>query len=296
MIYSIENQHLKIEVNSTGAQLYSVYSKKTDTEYLWQGNPAYWSGRAYNLFPFIGRRYNNIFKYNGHEYESRTHGLARYFEFALETRSARKLVFLLKSNSFTLREYPFEFEYRVTFELKDSELLVKQEALNTDKKEMICAFGGHPGINVPFGAGSFEDCYLEFREKTAVKRRTLALGDRYMSGEEESFPLIDGVKLTLNHGLFEHDAIILANTCRYVMLKSEKEDRYVAMRYNDFKYIGFWHAMPHSAKDAPFVCLEPWSALPARDGVIETLEEIPDMTHIAPGKTATCSFTLEIHE
>ena len=40
MIYSIENKILKIAVDTSGAQLQSVYSKKTDTEYLWQGDPS----------------------------------------------------------------------------------------------------------------------------------------------------------------------------------------------------------------------------------------------------------------
>ena len=67
MIYSIENEQLKIAVNSLGAQLYSVYSKKSDTEYLWQGNPEFWKDRAHNLFPFIGRMYDGIFHYEGKE-------------------------------------------------------------------------------------------------------------------------------------------------------------------------------------------------------------------------------------
>ena len=67
MIYSIENKILKIAVDTSGAQLQSVYSKKTDTEYLWQGDPSYWSGRAYNLFPTIGRMYKNTYTYEGQE-------------------------------------------------------------------------------------------------------------------------------------------------------------------------------------------------------------------------------------
>ena len=51
MIYSIENKILKATVDTSGAQLQSIYSKATETEYLWQGDPAYWAGRAYNLFP-----------------------------------------------------------------------------------------------------------------------------------------------------------------------------------------------------------------------------------------------------
>ena len=38
MYYEIENSALKIGVETAGAQLKTIYSKKTDTEYLWQGD------------------------------------------------------------------------------------------------------------------------------------------------------------------------------------------------------------------------------------------------------------------
>ena len=68
MIYTIENEKLKVSVDTAGAQLQSVYSKTTGVEYLWQGDPAYWRGRAYNLFPFIGRMYDEVFNYEGKQY------------------------------------------------------------------------------------------------------------------------------------------------------------------------------------------------------------------------------------
>ena len=54
MYYEIENAELKVGVETKGAQLKSIRSKKTDTEYLWQGDEEFWKGRAYNLFPIVG--------------------------------------------------------------------------------------------------------------------------------------------------------------------------------------------------------------------------------------------------
>ena len=87
MIYSIENKILKATVDTSGAQLQSIYSKATETEYLWQGDPAYWAGRAYNLFPTIGRMYKNTYTYDGNEYSLRCHGIARYRAFQLTDRT-----------------------------------------------------------------------------------------------------------------------------------------------------------------------------------------------------------------
>ena len=143
------------------------------------------------------------------------------------------------------------------------------------------------------GFEDFEDCYLEFAEATNVHRQLLSDSDRFMADKAVPFALEDGVRLPLQHNLFDHDAIILSNTCRCVSVKSKKDRRYVTMRYDDYKYIGFWQV---GKTDAPYVCLEPWSALPATDGICDHLETKKDMTHVAPGQVAKMSYSLEIHE
>lgn len=293
MIYSIENEKLKVSVNSNGAELYSLYSKASQTEYLWQGDPAYWRGRAYNLFPFIGRMYEEKFRYDGKEYHSRIHGLARYFEFALESQTKNSLLFLLKDNEETHKEYPFAFEFRVEFILNGTELVTRYEVTNTDNKTLICAFGGHPGINIPFGKGIFEDYYLEFSEKTDVKRQLLTETNSFMADKAVPYALVDGTKLPLRHDLFCCDAVILQDTCSCVSIKSTKESRYVTMKYDGFPFIGFWQVFNPTA---PYVCLEPWGCLPGIDKLTVDLETKPHMTHVAVGEKAEKSFTLEIHE
>ena len=134
MIYSIENKFLKVSADTDGAQLQSIYSKATETEYLWQGDPSYWKGRAYNLFPFIGRMYKNTYYYNNEPFYIRAHGIARYNTFQLESKTATKLVFLLTESEETLKEYPFRFEYRVSFELDGTSLKTEYSVKNNDKK------------------------------------------------------------------------------------------------------------------------------------------------------------------
>ena len=293
MIYFIENSQLKISVNSVGAQLWSVYSKQTNTEYLWQGDSAFWGGRAYNLFPFIGRMFEGKFFYDGDEYPSRCHGLARYFEFTLENQTENKLVFLFTDNAETKKEYPFAFEFRVSFILDGAKLTTEYSVFNKDNRELICAFGGHPGINIPFGKGEFEDYYVEFSQPTAARKLVLAEPSKLMAGTSEAFELIDGVKLPLRHDMFDQDAIVLENTSGELYVKSDKESRFICVKYDKFPFIGFWHA---DHKAAPYVCVEPWSALPSVDGIPTHLESKPNMTRVAPNQTQSISFSLEIHE
>lgn len=161
----------------------SIYSKTTETEYLWQGDAAYWSGRAYNLFPIIGRMYKNTYTYAGNNYSLLCHGIARYRSFHLADRTATKLVFqpygrrgLAESLSLPLCFY---------------HLLRNQRRQNwksptkwktPTRRNLFSALGGHPGFNVPFAHGNFENYYLEFTEQTRVALHTLS-EKKFMTGE-----------------------------------------------------------------------------------------------------------------
>lgn len=292
MIYTIENRSLKIAADTSGAQLQSIQSKPGETEYLWQGDPAYWSGRAYNLFPTIGRMYKNAYTCYGEKYTLLPHGIARYRAFRLADRTATKLRFRLTEDEDSLKNYPFRFCFDVCYALCGNRLEIAFEVTNTDEKELVFALGGHPGFNIPFGGGTFENYYLEFPEKTAVTWHTLSK-NKFMSGKTVPMSLTNGTQLFLKHELFDNDAIILGNTCRRVSIKNTADARKITLDYPGFKYLGVWHT-PET--DASFVCLEPWSALPATEGVTDALEGKEDMYHLVPGKTFRTVWGIEITE
>ena len=91
--------------------------------------------------------------------------------------------------------------------------------------------------------------------------------------------------------MFDHDAIFLSETSGEVTLRSEKGGKSVCVSYPDMKYVGFWHK-PFTK--APFVCIEPWTSVPAYDGVIDKLETKRDMIHLKAGESRSAEFTIEI--
>lgn len=48
MLYTIRNEDLMAQVSSSGAQLMSLEGKN-HTQYLWRGNPRYWSDRSLTI-------------------------------------------------------------------------------------------------------------------------------------------------------------------------------------------------------------------------------------------------------
>jgi len=292
MTYTISNEFLSASIDSFGAELRSVLSAE-GTEYLWQRDGRYWADSAPVLFPYIARLYGNGYTYCGERYSMDIHGFAAQSEFRAENVSDSNVTMVLCENRDTLKQYPFRFELRITYSLSASTLLVHYSVKNMGCKLMPFAIGGHPGFNVPFGRGTdFEDYFLAFDEPCAPVRIGFT-DELFLSGEDSPYPLEDGRIIRLSHRLFDDDAIILANTTKSVTLGSQKTGKALTIGFPGFSYFGIWH-MP--CTDAPYVCLEPWTSLPSRQGVIEELTEKGDMITLNAGEVYENEWSLSISQ
>lgn len=54
MRYTLENENLKVEIDSFGAEIKSVKRKSDNFEYMWCGDKKYWGRTSPVLFPFVG--------------------------------------------------------------------------------------------------------------------------------------------------------------------------------------------------------------------------------------------------
>lgn len=102
-------------------------------------------------------------------------------------------------------------------------------------------------------------------------------GDCFANGEDARFPLEGDCMLALKHDLFDDDAIVLRDMARSVTLEAPGSGRSVTVSYPDMPYLGIWH-WPQT--DAPYVCIEPWSSLPARQGCTMVFEQQEDLIRL----------------
>ncbi len=290
MLYTIENAHLKLTVDTHGAQMMSILGKD-GCEYLWQGEPAYWGDRAPVLFPFIARLEKEQYQLDGKIYPMGIHGFAAQSEFAVEVQE-NALVLTLCSTNAIKENYPVDFSLEITYRLAGPAIQVENRVINKGTTPMYFALGGHPGFCVPInGEGCFEGCYLEFSAACTPERIGFTEDTVLCNGQDVPYALEDGKILPLRHDLFDDDAIILQNMARQVTLKSKASSRSITVSYPDMPYLGIWH-WPH--KDAPYVCIEPWTSLPGRSGVLEDIALRPDFIQLAPGKTWENIWTITI--
>ena len=116
MIYTLENDSLKVQVNSHGGELWSIQTKD-GAEYLWQGDETYWKDRALNLFPYIARLTEGKYMLDGKTYEMPIHGFVNSSDLEVEEHTAQRLVLKLTDSENTREMYPFAFVYWLTYEL-----------------------------------------------------------------------------------------------------------------------------------------------------------------------------------
>ena len=290
MLYTIENDKIKVSFSDKGGEMQNLILKSSGVEYLWQGDPEYWAGRAYNLFPICGRLTEGKYTYKGKEYEMNLHGFVRDMIMTVEDKSETAITFVLGSNDEIKKQYPFDFVYKVTYELDGAKVKTVYDIRNTGEDTMYFAVGGHPGFNVPLAQGEkFEDYYLEF---DCVKpMEWMQMTPLFYTGKNKPYPMTNGKIIELDHSLFSEDARFFTNMCKYVTLKSKLSGAFVRLEYPKMRNLGIWHK---PATKAPYVCIEPWSSVPSFDGKIDDLESKNQMEALGKGERYLGGFDIVI--
>lgn len=252
-MYNIENDLLKIAVRPYGAELTSVFDKKKNIEHLWQADKKFWAWHAPVLFPVVGRCLNDEIVVNGIKYPMQKHGFARKSEFTLLSQSAAHITFSLVNSADTLMQYPYRFQFLITYSLQQNTLQVNYEVHNTDTQPIYFQLGGHPAFAVPFfNKETYADYFLEFTETENCHRHFID-ENGFFNGATE--PVIEyGSKILLRPDLFKDDALIFKNLkSKEVTIKSNNHSHTLSVNYHSFNYLGLW-----AKENAPYVCIEPW--------------------------------------
>ncbi|RNL52789.1 aldose 1-epimerase family protein [Pedobacter jejuensis] len=249
---TLENDFLKVNIAAKGAELQGLYSKETEIEYLWSGDAKYWAKHSPVLFPIVGSLKNDSYSYKDKSYQLPRHGFARDNDFTAAQISKTEVVFTLSDTAETLKVFPFPFELNLNYQIIDRKLSLTYSVINKGSKKMLFSLGAHPAFAVPNTPETvYEDYYLAFNDDERLTYWKLQ--DGLVADETETIEL-SGHKLNLKHELFYNDALVfktMQSNC--ISLLNTKNDFGLHFHFDDFPFFGIW-----AAKDAPFVCLEPW--------------------------------------
>jgi galactose mutarotase-like enzyme len=271
-VATIKSDRIEVSAKAMGTELSSIRSKDS-VEYLWQADPAFWTGQAPLLFPSVG----NL---PGKTYRLENHGFLRKREFSLEEAGTDSMTFAFTSDEQSLALYPFRFSLAVRFRVKASTLSVEWTVRNADDKAMYFSIGAHPGFRAPLVPGEKRGDYeLVFEKKEDAKRHYLT-ADNVLSGE--TGPFLEGKdRIRVSEDIFERGAVVLKDhRSRKVTLRSTVSSRFVTVDFPGFPYLGIWSPKG----EAPFVCIEPWHGVMPLEGSTQDLKAKEGVIALEPGR------------
>ena len=291
MQFELKKGNVKGIVESHGGELVS-FKDKEGKEYIWSGDPAYWTGRNPNLFPVVGNLKEGKVEINGKQYEMGRHGFARNSEFKVAEQGEDYVIFELCENEETLKVYPFSFSFRIVHRLLENGFSTEYVVGNTGKEVLPYCVGAHTAFNCPMNADeAFEDYVLEFEQEEEMPTLLLSEKGLFQNGDTE--PMLSGKILSLDHSIYARlDTVVFDGLkSNRVSLKHKETGRGVQMEFEQFPMIAFWTM---GADKEPYICLEPWHGCAAFENETGKIQDKPYVVCLQPGATKSLKYTVEL--
>ncbi len=246
--------------------------KYLDEERLWQGGE-YWKSQDIVIFPIIGHA--GEYSVDGKTYKPKSHGVARYSEFALSEIGEDNLTLALSSNAVTKQTYPFDFDFSVSYALKKNSVKVTY-TVRAKEGEIPFYVGGHPGMKAPNGTA-----VIEFENK-----------------ENPVLYPVGGGKVELNDfKRFVADKKFFAECKTFQLgnlsggkITAALQDGYTYTYKSDCPVYAFWS----NEEGGDYICVEPWWGINDSPAAPKELSEKPFINFAgAEGKSFSYTLTIE---
>lgn len=285
VIIRIFNEHLSINVSSLGAEMQGL-TTPDGKAWLWNGDPAWWTGRSPILFPMVGRAPDDTITIDGQTYKMGQHGFARRSEFTLVSSSNGTCRFELSASEATRAAFPFEFRLAMTYALDGRKLTVSAEVENRDTRPMPFGFGFHPAFRWPLpGAdGKPHTITLDNGAEPALLR----LKDGLVNPEKLPSPFKTG-RLVLDNAQFEADAMMFPQGAGPGLTYAAEDGPALRFSFENLPNLALWQK-----PGAPFICIEPWHGTAAELGGSNDLAKRPYSLILQPGDETRFAFAVEL--
>lgn len=282
----LRNSNLEAQVSPLGAELVALRDA-SGRDFLWNGDPAYWKGRAPLLFPIVGKVPDDRLLIGGKSYPMRQHGLARIATFALVARDATSCVFRLDATDASRAIYPFDFRLDVRYALDGPTLTIEATIGNRGEGPMPFSFGFHPALRWPLpGCGSKARHEIVFAAAEDAPVRRLSGG---LLRDAAAASPVAGRRLALSEALFDDDVLIFDELRSRVLDYRAPDGPCVTVRFPAMPHLGLW-----SKSGAGFLCIEPWQGYAAPADFRGELAAKPGTVVLETGERRAFAMSFEI--
>lgn len=282
--HRIESEGLAAEISEAGAELVRLVDH-AGADWLWNGDPAFWSGRAPLLFPIVGTLAGGRFRAGGQSYALPRHGFARNSLFRCVEKSEGSVKLRLEPTPAIVESWPFDFQLDVRYAVEGSTVSITADILNRGTAPLPASFGFHPALRWPLPGEpdrSAHEILFDEEEPAPVRRLD---GNGLVDQRPRPTP-VAGRRLVLDDGLFEEDALIFDQPhSRGLVFRGTT--RSVRVVFSNMPHLALW-----SKPGAGFLCIEPWQGHSDPAGFDAMIEEKPGVVLIAAGDSLRCVMSL----
>ena len=262
-------------VADMGAELQSLRDRQGN-ELLWQGDPAWWSGRSPILFPIVGRAPDDRLRIDGQACAMAQHGIARRQKFELLASGPDFTRHQLVENEATLASYPRRFRLVIEHRLTETGLSILVEVHNTDDRPLPFGLGFHPAFRWPLPGAEGQDHLV--RLGNGAEPRPSPLEGGLIGRDLQPSPFRDG-QLTLDPAMFAADALVfLGQDSGTTLHYGPRQGPGLGFRFENLPFLALW-----TKPGAPFLCIEPWHGAAAWADGGDAIEDRPGTMILAPG-------------
>jgi galactose mutarotase-like enzyme len=274
-VIEIASGQLTARVDPRGAELQSLTDAQ-GREFIWLGDPAFWTGRAPLLFPIVGRLDGDVLRVDGRTYSMEKHGFARRSAFEVVRHDAGSALFRLTDTAATRAAYPFAFVLDVGFALAEDTLSMTAVVRNPGATSLPASFGYHPAFAWPLPGTERADLAVIFEQAEPAPLRQLTPGG--LIEPHLRLSPIDGNRLNLCDELFADDALIWTDLNSRRLTYGVPDGPHLDIGFPDTPHLGIW-----TKPGAGYLCIEPWAGFADPDGYAGEFRDKPGVIEIAPG-------------
>ena len=283
----IENEYLRVEANLLGGCLASVYDKKAGEELLYQPEPDSWQGQDIAIFPFIARLKNKTYTHKGQTYSLRNHGLCRYYPFEVIEVLPTSMRLKFESNEETLKEYPFAFEFTITYCLEGNRLTVAYDILNKSLETMPFGLGAHPAFKIDSSEdGDTKGNYVVLSKPSHLTRIVFDEKGEFIRGEEDYGTHL---RIEAKKDLFrKYQTLAVQGEGIESVALIRRNGKKLYFHFDNIRYLILWSFL----ETGHYVAVEPWLSLPDYEDCPTEIMEKKTLIHLAPGDKFHFSYSI----
>ena len=260
MEFTLTNASLTAAVRALGGELVSLRDL-AGTEYIWQGDPAFWSGQNPILFPIVGQPER---RQSGHRRPVFRDGPPRLCPAQrVCPRGTGRGLYRPGAPGEPGDPGPLPLPlcppgpapapgngFSTAFTVE-----------NPGPGPLPFCVGAHTAIRCPLQPGErFEDCELLFDEPERADSHLLSPQGIILHDGRR--PMLDGSRMALDYRTFEEMDTVIFSMLRSgkVSLLHRETGQGVQLDFHEFPMVAFW-----TKPGAPYLCMEPWQGCAAWD-------------------------------